>query len=137
MPFELTNVLTTIQKMVNKTLQSYLDRFAIIYMDDILVYSDIYDQHIRHVRMVLDALKQKNLKIKTEKCRFNVIKITFLKFVITLGNIQIETTKMDNIQIWPAPKNIKDLQKLLGFMGFYQNMIPKYAEWISSMTNLL
>ena len=49
----------------------------------------------------------------------------------------METTKMDSIQIWPAPKNIKDLQKLLGFMGFYQNMIPKYAEWTSSMINLL
>ena len=106
-------------------------------MDDILVYSDIYDQHIRHVKMVLDVLKQKNLKVKTEKCKFHVKEITFLGFVITPGNIQMETTKIDSIQTWPAPKNIKDLQKLLGFMGFYQNMIPKYAEWTSSMTNLL
>ena len=106
-------------------------------MDDILVYSDIYDQHIKHVKMVLDTLKQRNLKIKAEKCKFHVKKITFLGFVITPGNIQMETTKVDSIQIWPAPKNIKDLQKLLGFMGFYQNMIPKYAEWTSSITNLL
>ena len=49
----------------------------------------------------------------------------------------METTKINSIQTWPAPKNIKDLQKLLGFMGFYQNMIPKYAEWTSSMTNFL
>ena len=87
--------------------------------------------------MILDALKQRNLKIKIEKCRFHVKKVTFLGFVITPGNIQMETTKMDSIQTWPAPKNIKDLQKLLGFMGFYQNMIPKYAELTSSMTNLL
>ena len=104
MPFGLTNAPTTMQKMVNKALQSYLDRFAIIYMDDILVYSDIYDQHIRHVRMVLDALKQKNLKIKTEKCRFHVKKVTFLGFVITPRNIQMETTKMDSIQTLPVPK---------------------------------
>ena len=69
--------------------------------------------------MVLEALKQKNLKIKTEKCRFHVKKITFLGFVIIPGNIQMETTKVDSIQTWPAPKNIKILQKLLGFMGFY------------------
>ena len=106
-------------------------------MDDILVYSDTRDQHVKHVKMVLDALKQKKLKIKPEKCKFHVNEITFLGFVITLGNIQMETTKMDNIQIWPAPKNIKDLQKLLGFLKFYQNMIPKYAEWTSSMTNFL
>ena len=105
--------------MVNKTLQSYLDRFAIIYIDDILVYSDIYDQHIRHVRMVLDALKQKNLKVKTEKCKFHVKEVTFLGFVITPGNIQMETIKVDSIQTWLAPKNIKDLQKLLGFIKFY------------------
>ena len=137
MPFGLTNAPATMQKVVNKTLQSYLDKFAIIYINDILVYSDIYYQHIRYVKMVLNALKQKNLKVKAEKYRFHVKKITFLGFVITPKNIQMETTKMDSIQTWPAPKNIEDLQKLLRFMGFYQNMIPKYAEWISSMTDLL
>ena len=71
-PFGLTSASATIQKMFNKTLQSYLDRFAITYMDEILVYSDTHDQHIRHVKMVLDTLKQRNLKIKTEKCRFHV-----------------------------------------------------------------
>ena len=106
-------------------------------MDDILVYFDTYDQHTRHVRMVLDALKQKKLKIKTEKCKFHVKEVTFLGFVIIPKNIQMEMTKVNSIQIWPAPKNIKDLQKLLGFMGFYQNMIPKYAEWTSSMTDFL
>ena len=105
-------------------------------MDDILVYSNIENQYVRHVKMVLDALK-KTLKVKAEKCRFHVKEITFLGFIITPGNIQMETTKMDSIQIWPVPKNIKNLQKLLGFMGFYQNMIPKYAEWISSITDLL
>ena len=75
------------QKVVNKTLQSYLDRFAITYINDILVYFDIYDQHIRHVKMVLDALKQKKLKIKAEKCRFHVKKITFLGFVIAPKSI--------------------------------------------------
>ena len=106
-------------------------------MDDILVYSDTKDQYIRYVKMILDALKQKNPKIKTEKCKFHVKEITFLGFVITPGNIQMETIKIDSIQTWPAPKNIKNLQKLLGFMGFYKNMIPKYAEWTSSMINFL
>ena len=106
-------------------------------MDDILVYSDTKDQYTRYVKMILDVLKQINLKTKTEKCRFHVKEITFLGFVITPKNLQMETIKMDSIQNWPAPKNIKNLQKLLGFMGFYQNMIPKYAEWTSSMINLL
>ena len=106
-------------------------------MDDILMYSDNYDQHTKHVRMVLDALRQKNLKVKAEKCKFHVKEVTFLGFIITPGNIQMETTKVNSIQTWPAPKNVKDLQKLLGFMGFYQNMIPRYAEWTSSMTDFL
>ena len=88
-------------------------------MDDILVYSDTKNQHVRHVKMVLNALKKRNLKIKAEKCRFHVKKVTFLGFVITPGNIQMETIKVDSIQTWPAPKNIKDLQKLLGFIEFY------------------
>ena len=137
MPFGLINAPATMQKMFNKTLQSYLDRFAIIYINDILVYSDTKNQHIEYVKMILEALRQKNLKIKIEKCRFHVKKVTFLGFVITPRNIQMETTKMDSIQTWPAPRNIKNLQKLLRFMGFYQNMIPKYAEWTSSMTDFL
>ena len=88
-------------------------------MDDILVYSDARDEHVEYVQMVLNVLKQKKLKIKTEKCRLHVQEITFLGFIIIPKNIQMETTKIDSIQIWPAPKNIKDLQKLLGFMGFY------------------
>ena len=87
MPFGLTNAPTTMPKMINKTLQSYLDRFAIIYMDDILVYSNTKDQHVKHVKMVLDTLKQKKLKIKIEKCRFHVKKMAFLGFVITPKNI--------------------------------------------------
>ena len=61
----------------------------------------------------------------------------FLGFVIIPGNIQIKITKVNSIQLWPIPKNIKELQKLLGFMGFYQNMIPRYTEWTSSMTDFL
>ena len=98
MPFGLKNAPATMQKVVNKTLQSYLDKFAITYIDYILVYSDTKDQHIKHVKMVLEALKQKNLKIKTEKCKFHVKRITFLGFIITPGNIQMETTKVDSIQ---------------------------------------
>ena len=60
MPFGLTNAPTTMQKMVNKILQSYLDKFAITYINDILVYSDIKDQHVKYIKMVLDVLKQKN-----------------------------------------------------------------------------
>ena len=89
-------------------------------MNNILLYSNIKNQHVKHVKMGLDALKPKNLKINTEKCRFHVQKITFLKFIIIPRNIQIETTKIDNIEIWPASKNMKDLQKLLGFMGIFK-----------------
>ena len=60
MPFGLTNAPTTMQKVINKKLQSYLDRFAITYMDDILAYSDIKYEHVKHVKMVLNVLKQKN-----------------------------------------------------------------------------
>ena len=97
-------------------------------MDDILVYSNARDEYIRHVKMVLNVLKRKKLRIKTEKCKFHVQKVTFLGFVIIPRNIQMEMTKIDSIQIFPTPKNTKDLQKLLGFIRFYQNMIPKYAE---------
>ena len=69
-------------------------------MDDILIYSDTEDQYIKHVKMVLETLRQKNLKIKTEKCRLHVKEVTFLGFVITPGNIQMETIKMDSIQTW-------------------------------------
>ena len=118
MPFGLTNAPATMQKIINKILQSYLDRFVIIYMDDILVYSNTKENHVKHVKMILSALKQKNFKIKTKKCKFHVQEIKFLGFVITPGNIQMEMIKVDSIQTWPAPRNIKNLQKLLGFIGF-------------------
>ena len=81
-------------------------------MDDISVYLNTREKHVKYVTMVLDVLKQNKLKIKTEKYRFHVQKISFLGLVIIPKNIQMETTKIDSIQIWPAPKNTKDLQKL-------------------------
>ena len=87
MPFGLINAPATIQKMVNKILQSYLDKFAIIYMDDILVYSDTKNEHVKYIKMVLDTLKHFFLKIKTEKCRFHVQKMTVFGFVIIFKNI--------------------------------------------------
>ena len=106
-------------------------------MGDILVYSNTKNNHIKHVKMMLNALKYKNLKIKTEKCRFHVQKITSLNYIIISKTIQIKTNKINNIQIWPGPKNIKKLQKSLKFKGFYQNIIPKYAKWTSTITDLL
>lgn len=97
--------------------------FVIAYIDDILIYSDTEDQHIGHIRQVLQRLREHQLYIKGEKCEFHCSTVKFLGYVIFPRGIAMDQDKVLAIWDWPQPKTIKDLQKFLGFVNFYRQFI--------------
>ena len=117
------------QIIINKILQSHLDRFAIIYMDDILVYSDTKNEHVKHVKMVLNVLKQKKLKIRTEICEFHVQKITVLGFVITPKK---HLNGNDQNRQYPNLTDIQKHKKFAKIVGIYK-ILPKHDTKICRM----
>ena len=90
MPFGLTNAPATFMRLMNNTLRECLDIFAVVYLDDILVYSESEEEHVKHMKRILTLLKEANLLVKPEKCSFHVDKVDFLRYVITTEGISID-----------------------------------------------
>ncbi len=105
MPFRLINALATFQKIVDYTIRPFLDKFAVYYLDDILIFSKILEEYRKHVRQVLDALYTQKLLVNKDKSEFYVTKTVFLGFEISLGQICIELTKVKAIKIQPILTN--------------------------------
>lgn len=98
MPFGLTNAPATCQQFVNDVLRMFLDRFCVVYLDDVLIYSKNREEHDQHVRLVLEALLQVGLYVKGEKCEFSVTSTKFLGFVISPKGLSMDPAKIDTVK---------------------------------------
>ena len=137
MPFGLTNAPATFQSYINSALREYLDVFCIAYLDDILIYSNSPEEHTRHVRLVLQKLREHGLYAALEKCEFSVEEVNFLGFVISPKGIAMEPDRIATIVDWPIPKSIHDIQVFLGFCNFYRRFIEAYSRVVLAITTLL
>ena len=104
---------------MNDTLSDCLDNYAVAYLDDILIFSKNYEEHVSHVCEVLKRLRQFSLYAKLEKSEFHKDSIEFLGYIVSNNGIKIDKNKTKAIQEWPTPKCIKDIQSFLGFANFY------------------
>jgi hypothetical protein len=136
MPFGLCNAPATFQALVNNTLREYLDIFVTVYLDDVLIYSKDEEEHKKHVKLVLEALRSRNLRAKLEKCEFHTTDFDFLGYHIRPGQIGMESGKVRAILEWPAPTNLKETQALLGMGNYYRRFITGYSTIIGALTKL-
>ena len=137
MPFGLSNAPASFQHLINDVLSDYLDTFVVAYLDDILIFSDSLDEHVNHVKKVLQRLRENHLYAKEEKCEFHKKQTEFLGFLISSNGISMDHTKTSSIDSWPAPKNIKDIQSFLGFANFYRRFIKGFSQIVGPITRLL
>ena len=137
MPFGLTNAPASMQAYANDCLRDYLDLFCIVYLDDILIYSNTLEEHISHVRQVLTRLREFGLSCKLEKCEFHTSTLSFLGFVISPSGISMDPDRIAAIVEWPAPESAHDIQVFLGFANFYRRFVDGFSRVISPITILL
>jgi len=137
MPFGLTNAPATFQHFMNDTFRDFLDDFCLIYLDDILIYSNSLEENKRHVKLVLTRLRSARLFAKPEKCQFHVSEIEFLGYVISPSGISMDPSKVSAITSWPPPKSVHDIQVFIGFANFYRRFISNYSGITSPITYLL
>ena len=119
MPFGLTNAPASFQHFINDTLREFLDDFVNAYIDDILIYSESYEENIRHTRKVLQVLSDAGLHLKPEKCKFHVQTVKYLGIILTPNGIQMDPAKVETVKDWPIPQHLKDVQAFLGFANYY------------------
>ncbi|QRV82439.1 Transposon Tf2-7 polyprotein [Ceratobasidium sp. AG-Ba] len=128
MPFGLKNAPAVLQRMMNDIFRHLLGVTVVVYMDDILIFSEKEEDHAEHVKEVLKILRENNLYAKLSKCEFFVKKVIFLGLVITPEGISMEEEKIKAIMEWGAPRKIKEVQAFLGFVNFYRRFIAEFSK---------
>ena len=135
MPFGLSGASATFQRMMDGLLRG-LESFTSAYIDDIIIFSETWEDHIKHVREVLERLRKGKLKAKMKKCRFGMRECHFLGHVVGNGNLRPEPEKIRAVEQFPKPTTKKQIRGFLGLTGYYRKFIGDYARIALPLTDL-
>ncbi|GJS29960.1 putative reverse transcriptase domain-containing protein [Tanacetum coccineum] len=136
MPFGLTNAPAVFMDLMNRVCKPYLDKFVIVFIDDILIYSKDEKEHEEHLKAILELLKKEQLYAKFSKCEFWIPKVQFLGHVIDSRGIHVDPAKIESIKDWASPRSPTEIRQFLGLAGYYQRFIKGFSKIVKSMTKL-
>jgi hypothetical protein len=123
--------------MMNLVFMPELDKFVIVFIDDILVYSENEEDHAEHLRIVLTRLQDHQLYAKFSKCEFWLRTVPFLGHVLSEEGISVDPSKVQEVMDWKAPTTVHEVQSFLGLAGYYRCFIPDFSKIAKPMTSLL
>jgi hypothetical protein len=126
LPFGLTNAPGVFMSLMNGVFREYLDKFIQVFIDDILIYSRMMEEHDEHLRLVLQCLREHKLYGKLSKCSFYQSKIHYLGHVISGEGIAMDPAKVEAIMEWPAPTNVPEVRSFMGLAGYYRRFIEDF-----------
>ncbi|GJS92972.1 putative reverse transcriptase domain-containing protein [Tanacetum coccineum] len=136
MPFGLTNAPAVFMDLMNRVCKPYLDKFVIVFIDDILIYSKSKKEHEGHLRQILKLLKKEELYAKFSKCEFWIPRVQFLGHVIDCQGIHVDPAKIESIKDWASPKTPTEIRQFLGLAGYYRRFIEGFSKIAKTMTKL-
>ncbi|GJR81152.1 putative reverse transcriptase domain-containing protein [Tanacetum coccineum] len=128
MPFGLTNAPAVFMDLMNRVCKPYLDKFVIVFIDDILIYSKDEREHEEHLKAILELLKKEKLYAKFSKCEFWIPKVQFLGHVIDSRGIHVDPAKIESIKDWASPKTPTEIRQFLGLAGYYRRFIEGFSK---------
>ncbi len=136
MPFGLSNSPAVFQALVNDVLRDMVDQFIYVYLDDILIFSSSLQEHVQHVRRVLQRLLENGLFVKAEKCAFHAQSVPFLGFIVSPEGVRMDPDRVKAVVNWPTPDSRKALLRFLGFANFYRRFIRNFSQLAAPLTAL-
>ena len=128
MSFGLTDAPTYFMDRKNKVFMEYLDRFVVVFIDDILIYSKSESDHEEHLRLVLQNLRDNKLYAKYSKCEFWIGEVPFLGHIISNGGISVDPAKVKEIVVWSIPTTVMEIRSFLGLAGYYRRFIEGFSK---------
>jgi len=137
MSFGLTNVPAYFMYLMNKVFMEYLDKFVVVFIDDILVFSQSEEDHEEHLRLVLQKLRENQLYAKLSKCDFWLKEVSFLGHIITDGGITVDPSKVQDVLNWNPLENVSEIRSFLGLAGYYRRFIEGFSKIVKPLTSLL
>jgi len=137
MPFGLTNAPATFQTVINNVLRPYIDKFVVVYLDDITVYSNSQQEHLEHLRLVFEALTKHKLYANPAKCVFNQPEVKFCGHIIGNGKVRVMEDKIKSIREWPQPSTVHHIRQFLGLASYYRRFIKNFSRIALPLSDLL
>ncbi|KAL5561945.1 hypothetical protein UlMin_031692 [Ulmus minor] len=136
MSFGLTNAPAAFMDLMNRVFKEFLDRFVIVFIDDILVYSKSAEEHEEHLRLILQTLRDHQLFAKFKKCEFWLNQVAFLGHVISKDGVAVDPSKVEAVENWKPPTNASEVRSFLGLAGYYRRFVEGFSRIAMPLTNL-
>jgi hypothetical protein len=137
MSFGLTNAPAHFMYPMNFIFIPEFDKFVVVFIDDILIYFKSEEEHARHLRVILQRLRDHQLYAKFNKCAFWLKEVPFLGHIISIEGITVDPSKVQEVLDWKSPKSIMQIYNFLGLAGYYRRFIPNISKIAKPMTKLL
>ncbi|GKC82319.1 putative nucleotidyltransferase, ribonuclease H [Tanacetum coccineum] len=136
MPFGLTNAPAVFMDLMNRVCRPYLDKFVIVFIDDILIYSKTQEEHEKYLGLVLELLKKECLYAKFSKCEFWLQEVHFLGHVINGDGIHVDPSKIEAVKNWKSPRTLSEVRSFLRLVGYYRRFIEDFSKIAKPLTVL-
>jgi hypothetical protein len=137
MSFGLTNAPAYFMYLMNKVFMEYLDKFVVVFIDDILIFSKNEEEYDKHLCMVLQKLRENQLYVKLNKCEFWLKEVSFLGHIISEGGISVDPSKVKDVLSWNTPQNVSNIRSFLGLARYYRRFIKGFSKISKPMIELL
>src|SRR5271155_2956486 len=137
MPFGLTNASATFQRLMDHLFYDIKDKYILVYLDDINIFSTTFEEHLEHLKEILERFRQANLKLNMEKCHFCQKELIFLRHTISAEGILPDLTKVDKVKNFAVPINLTELRGFIGLASYYRRFIQDFSTIVEPMNRLL
>ena len=134
--FGLVNAPATFQACMDRMLRPYIDKFVVCYLDDILIYSKTKEEHLHHLRLVLDILRKHQLYAKLSKCHWVQEQVEYLGHVVSADGVRMDPRKVAAVRDWPVPSGVQELRKFLGLTNYFRKFVARYSIVAAPLTSL-
>ena len=136
MPFGLTNAPATFMRMMDDILRPFTNSFVVVYLDDILIFSRTWEDHLQHIEEVLSTLRHHKLYVNLERCSFGMKEIQYLGYIVNEQGVHVDPAKIQVIRNWPTPRTIIDLRSFLGLAKFYHRFMVGFSNIAWALSNV-
>ncbi len=137
MPFGLRNAPATFQMVMARALQGLTWKSVLVYVDDVLIYSKNFEEHLGHLQAVFDRLRSANLKLQPNKCHFARSEVTYLGHILSTEGVKADPSKTDAVRSFPVPRTVTEVRSFLGLCNYYRKFIEGYSKIANPLNSLL
>jgi len=136
MPFGLSNSPATYQRLMQECFGSLINKECVVFLDDILIYSRTFDEHLVRIKHVLEKVQESGMKLNPKKCKFCQSKVKYLGHIVSANGVETDPEKVDKVANWPVPTNVDETRSFVSFAGYYRRFVKDFASIAKPLTDL-